>query len=131
MTEQSWHSIIVLAARFLMAAVFLVSGIEKALNFQRALNEFSSAKIPLRPVSVVFTIALHLVAPICLMAGWLVTEMAIALAVFTVTATVLVHHFWTMEGEQRLARTRIALANLGLVGGLLLLAVTGPGTLVL
>ena len=82
-------------------------------------------------LSVIFTIALHLVASICLIAGWLVTEMALALAIFTLVATVLVHDFWNMQGEERLARSRVALANLGLVGGLLLLAATGAGTLVL
>ena len=107
------------------------SGIEKSTNFQRTKEEFNRENIPLRPASAIFTIVLHLVAPTCLILGWLVTEMAIALAVFTLTSTLMVHHFWTMQGDERLARTRVALANLGLIGGLLLLAITGPGAFVL
>jgi len=131
MIAEPWFSVIALIARVLLATVFLFSGIEKSTHFQRTLQEFERESIPLRPASVVFTIALHIVAPICLIAGWLVTEMAIALAVFTLAATIAVHHFWTMSGDERLARTRIALSNLAVIGGLLLLAVSGPGELVI
>ena len=131
MTADPWHSSILLAVRILLSLVFLFSGIEKSTNFQRTKEEFNRENIPLRPASAIFTIVLHLVAPTCLILGWLVTEMAIALAVFTLTATLMVHHFWTMQGDERLARTRVTLANLGLIGGLLLLAITGPGAFVL
>lgn len=124
---EPWFSTLALIARILLATVFLFSGIEKATHYQRTLQEFERESIPLRPASVVFTIALHIIAPLCLIAGWFVSEMAIALAVFTVAATVLVHHFWTMQGDERLARTRIALSNLAVIGGLLLLAAAGPG----
>lgn len=131
MQDDPLFSITVLIARILMASAFLVSGIEKAIHFERARDEFAKDKVPLRPASIVFTIALHLIASLCLIAGWYVTEMAFALAVFTFAATIMVHHFWTMQGHERLIRSRVALANLGLVGGLLLLAVTGPGKLIL
>ena len=131
MIAEPWFSAVVLMARILLAAVFLFSGVEKATHYPRTVQEFERESIPLRPWSVVFTIALHLVAPFCLILGWLVTEMALALAVFTLAATIAVHHFWTMEGDERLARTRIALSNTAVIGGLLLLAVTGPGELVL
>ena len=131
MIAEPWHSAILLAVRILLSLVYLFSGIEKSTHFQRTKEEFNRENIPLRPASAIFTIVLHLVAPTCLILGWLVTEMAIALAVFTLTATLMVHHFWTMQGDERLARTRVALANLGLIGGLLLLAITGPGAFVL
>ncbi len=131
MIAEPWFSVVALIARILLATVFLFSGLEKGTHYQRTLQEFERESIPLRPASVILTIALHLVAPICLIVGWLVTEMAVALAVFTLAATIAVHHFWTMTGDERLARTRIALSNLAVIGGLLLLAVTGPGELVL
>jgi len=131
MLQEPWFSIVALVARVLMAIVFLVSGIEKASNFSRALDEYEKDKIPFRHASVIFTVVLHLVASLCLIAGWLVTEMATALALFTLVATFMVHDFWNMQGNERLGRSRIALANVSLAGGLLLLAVTGPGNLVL
>ena len=131
MIPEQWFPVFALIARVLMAIVFLVSGIEKSFNFSRALDEYTKDNIPMPRISVVFTITLHLIASVCLIAGWLVTEVALALALFTLIATVMVHDFWTMSGVERLQRSRVALANLGLVGGLLLLAVTGPGAIVL
>lgn len=124
-------SIAVLAARVLLAAPYLVSSVEKSLHFQAALEEFAEARVPALRLTAVATIALHFVASVCLIAGWFVTEMAIALAVFTLVATLRVHDFWNMEGTERLIRSRILLANFGLVGGLILLAAVGPGSRVL
>jgi uncharacterized membrane protein YphA (DoxX/SURF4 family) len=131
MIPEPWFSVTILIARVLMSSVYLVSGIEKSLNFSAALDEFAKAKVPALRLSLIGTITLHLVASLCLMAGWLVTEMATALALFTLAATVKVHDFWNMAGAERLERSRIALANFGLVGGLLLLAATGPGSITL
>lgn len=131
MIEEPLFSIATLVARILMAIVFLASGIEKSLSFSDALDEFAKARLPFLRLTVVTTIIFHLVASVCLIVGWFVLEMAAALAVFTFLATIRVHDFWNMQGEERLVRSRIALANLALVGGLLLLAVTGPGTLIL
>jgi len=125
MIPEEWFPAVTLAARVFMATVFFVSAVEKSLNFSRATNEFAKDNIPGGRLAVVFTIFLHLVASVCLVAGWYVTEMALSLALFTLIATALVHDFWNMSGDERLARSRIALANLGLIGGLLLLAVTG------
>jgi putative oxidoreductase len=76
------------------------------------------------------TIALHLLAPIALITGVFAREAALALAAFTVMATMKVHCFWGMSGSQKLAPSRIAMAHLAIVGGLILLAAVGPGSLV-
>jgi len=131
MIPEQWFPVIALTARVFMAIVFLVSGIDKTLNFSRALDEYTTDNIPLPQISVALTIVLHLIASVCLIAGWLVAEMALALALFTLIATAMVHNFWTMTGVERLQRSRVVLANLGLIGGLLLLAATGPGALTL
>ena len=131
MIEEPWFSLAVLVARVLMSIVYLVSGIDKGLNFSAALEEFEKAGVPAVRLTVVTTVLLHLVASLCLIAGWFVTEMATALALFTLAATIKVHDFWNMSGAEKIERSRIALANFGLVGGLLLLAATGSGSIVL
>lgn len=129
MIAEPGFSAAVLLARVMLSAVYLVSSIEKGINFSAALIEFERSGLPAPRMTLIATIFLHLVASVCLIAGWLVPEMTIALAVFTLLATIKVHNFWTMSGQQRLEQSRIALANLGLIGGLLLLAATGPGSI--
>ncbi|MDJ0924422.1 MAG: DoxX family protein [Acidimicrobiia bacterium] len=131
MIAEPGFSNVVLVARLLLAAPYLVSAIEKSLHFSAALEEFAKARVPAVRFTAIATIVLHLVASVCLIAGWFFSEMAVALALFTLVATVRVHDFWNMEGLQRLERSRVLLANLGLVGGLILLAAVGPGSKVL
>lgn len=131
MIEEPLLSIAALVARIFLSMVFLVSGIDKSINFSAAMEEFSAERVPLLPFSLIATIVLHLAGSVCLIAGWFVTESALLLALFTLAATIHVHDFWNMEGSERVERSRIALANLGLVGGLLLLAAVGPGTYIL
>lgn len=129
--EEPLLSAIILVARLSLALVFLVSGIHKGLNFAESAVEFRDARVPLIGFFLPFTIALHLLASLAIIAGVFVLEGALALALFTAVATIKVHCFWRMTGRERLERSRVAMANLAVIGGLLLLAASGPGRLVL
>ena len=129
--QEPVFSILVLMARSFLSAVFLVSGIHKALWYTKATEEFNRASVPLTQLALPATIALHVIASTCVLCGFFVTEAALSLAVFTVAATLWVFPFWKRSSAARLEQSRIALANLGLVGGLLLLVVTGSGDYVL
>jgi len=129
--DQQLAAWILLLARILLSSVFLVSGVHKALWYEKAVEEFRAAKAPLVKITLPATIALHVGGSICLIAGMYTTEVALSLALFTLLATERAHSFWRFEGAARLDRGRTALANLAVIGGLLILAVTGPGGLVL
>ena len=124
----SW---MLLVGRILLASVFLVSGIHKALRYNDAVTEFERDQVPLIPLTLPGTILLHLIASICIIVGYQTAIFALLLAVFTVVATLKVHAFWRLPEEQRLARSRVANANLCIIGGLLILAATGPGAVAL
>ncbi|MDH3350704.1 MAG: DoxX family protein [Gammaproteobacteria bacterium] len=120
----SWALLI---GRICLAMPFLVSGLHKGICYRKALEEFRVARVGFVEITLPATVALHLTASICLILGIFVAESALLLAVFTMVATIKVHHFWRMSGMQRLVISRVAMANLGVVGGLLIVAVTGPG----
>jgi putative oxidoreductase len=129
--EEPLASWILLVARVCLASVFLVSGVHKAVWYKQAVAEFKSAQAPLVSVTLPATIALHVAGSLSLILGVFTTEVAVVLAAFTLLATERAHGFWRYDGSVRLDRSRIAMANLGLTGGLLLLAVTGAGRLAL
>jgi putative oxidoreductase len=120
----SW---IILAARLCLAGVFLVSAIHKAAWYRTSLQEFGNARLRPEGLFVALTVTLHLFGSLALIGGVYVAEATFALAAFTVLATIRVHCFWRMEGRMRLERSRVAMGNLAIVGGLILLAVVGPG----
>ncbi len=128
--QEPVFSVVVLIARACLSAVFLVSGIHKALWYTKAIKEFKVAAIPLISVTLPLTIALHIIASLCIFSGVFVSEAALSLALFTLAVTLWVHRFWKHSGSLRLDLSRVALVNLGLVGGLLLLAASGPGQFV-
>ncbi|MEE8093275.1 MAG: DoxX family protein [Gammaproteobacteria bacterium] len=128
--EEPWFSWCFLVGRIFLALVFLVSGIHKGIWYQKALVEFQEARIPFVSVAVIGTVVLHILAPACLILGIFVRESALALAAFTALATFIVHDFWNLSGTDRLIKSRVAMAHLAAIGGLLLLAAAGPGRFV-
>ena len=120
--------IVLLVARIFLSVVFLVSGIHKSLYFKAAQQEFRAAKIPLPDVSLVIVIALHLIASISLIVGAYAEISAAGLDLFTLTVTLWVHDFWNHSAEQRMNTARDTMANLAIVGGLLMVAAVGPGS---
>jgi len=120
-----------LVGRISLALVYLVSAVHKGIHFDKALVEFREARVPFLRASVVGTVVLHAAASVAIMLGVLVRESALALALFTLLATYRVHDFWNRSGEDKLAQSRIALAHIAVIGGLVILAAVGPGELVL
>ncbi len=83
-TTAAW---ILLIARSLIALVFLVGGMHKAVWYQKAVAEFKSGGVPLISISLPGTILLHLGGGICLILGVFTELAALALAIHTVAAT--------------------------------------------
>lgn len=131
MLQEPWFSTLLLIGRICLSLVYLVSGIHKGIWFSKAVKEFQEANVPFLHFFLVGTIVLHLVAPVLLITGVFVSETAIVLAVFTIVATLKVHHFWNMSGNDALIQSRIAMTNLAVIGGLLVLAAVGPGRFVI
>jgi len=129
MADDTITPFLMLAARVCLASVFLVSGLHKAFWYQAAALEFQRARIPAISVSLPGTIALHLLGSIFLIIGYQSREAALVLAIFTAVATLKVHAYWRLPKDQQLGRSRIATANLAIIGGLLLLVAVGPGPL--
>jgi putative oxidoreductase len=121
--------LLMLAARVCLASVFLVSGLHKTIWYRKAALEFKRDRIPAISLILPGTIALQLLASICLIVGYQTREAALALAIFTAAATLKVHAYWRLPKDQQLGRSRITTANLAIIGGLLLLAAVGPGPL--
>jgi putative oxidoreductase len=131
MMDEPLFSWTVLVARVLVSTYFLVSAIHKGVWFSKAAQEFVDLRVPFARFTLVVTIALHLVASVCLIVGIYVEGSALSLAIFTLLATWWVHDFWNRTGREALVHSRIAQANIGVVGGLMLLAAVGPGRLAL
>lgn len=131
LVQEPWLSLMLLIGRVCLAMVFLVSGVHKGIYYSKAIDEFRQDRIPFIPVTLPGTIGLHLAASLGLITGLFVQECAIALALFTLIATFKVHGYWKFSGNERLNHSRIMLDHVGIIGGLIIVAVVGPGSFTL
>lgn len=117
----------VLLGRALIAALFLPAGIGKIAGFAGVTGLIASKGLPLSSLVAAATIALEIGASLALLAGFGTRLAALALAAFTVVAAVVFHDFWAAPAAQAMAQQQAFFKNVGIVGGLVILAALGPG----
>jgi putative oxidoreductase len=118
---------VLLVGRVLMALLFVIFGYMKLTNFGGTVGYFTKWGFPLPQVVAVIAIVAELGGGILLVVGWKARAVAWILAVYVVIAAAVAHRYWTYEAAQVFAQTSFFYKNLAITGGLLYLAVMGPG----
>jgi putative oxidoreductase len=118
---------VTLFGRIALSAIFIISGIRKIITFGVFVPVLANKGFPAAEIMAVLTIILELGCGILVLAGFKFRWGLIGLAFFTALASVLFHNFWSMEGAAQWAQAVNFLKNLGMIGGLALLYVMGPG----
>jgi len=116
-----------LFARIMMRLVFLLSGVDKALHWSAGVAEIKAAGLPLAPLMLLATVITQLGGGLSLALGLWTRLGTLALAGFTVIATVLFHDFWNATGEAWQHELTTFMEHVAMVGGFLAIMVTGPG----
>ncbi len=116
-----------LVGRLLLAALFLPAGISKIGGFAGTAGYIGSVGLPLPELGAAIAILVEIGGALALILGWGTRWAALALALFTVAASVLFHNFWAMPAEQVMMQQLMFFKNIAVVGGLLVLAAFGPG----
>jgi putative oxidoreductase len=118
-----------LLARIFLAALFLISGIGKVLNFAGTAGYLGKLGLPMPEVMAMAAIAVEIGGALLLIIGWKTRWVAWGMAIFTLITMLAGHAFWQFEGQQFNAQLTQFLKNLAIIGGFILLAVAGPGRL--
>ncbi|HEU5176769.1 MAG TPA: DoxX family protein [Burkholderiales bacterium] len=116
-----------LVGRILLALLFLIAGSRKLMAPAASAGYFAKLGFPMTDVLVWVVIAVEIGAAILLIVGWKTRWAALALALFTLIATFAAHRFWEFDAAQYANQMNHFLKNLAIVGGMLILAATGPG----
>ena len=118
-----------LVGRILVAVIFLTSGYGKIVGYAGTASYMASSGMPMVPLLLPLAIVAELVGAAMVIAGFQARSGALALAAFTVVATLVFHRFWTMTGMDAYLQQIQFMKNLGIIGGLLLIVAFGPGRL--
>ena len=123
------NAVVLLASRILLAAVFVVFGIRKAMAVAGTTKYFAALGLPMPDVLVWLVILVEIGGGLLLILGWKTRLVAWIVAAFVVCATFAAHRFWEFDGAQYVPQLTSFMKNLAIVGGLLMVAACGPGRL--
>lgn len=119
----------VVIARVLLALMFLLAGISKFGDLQGTAGYIASGGLPMPQVLAFATAALEVVAALMLIVGWQARWAALALAAFTLMASVFFHNFWAVPADQQYMQQLMFMKNSAVIGGLLMVFAFGAGSL--
>ena len=118
---------VLLAVRFLLAPLYIYSGIGKILAFGVTASRLPGGEAGLGSLLAAGAIVLELGCSTALILGIWSRWASLLLIAFTIAATLMFHNFWASPAPQVQMQTINFLKNLGLIGAFAMLAVFGPG----
>lgn len=116
-----------LAGRLLLAGFFLPAGVAKIAGFSGMVGYANSVGLPLPQLGIAAAIGFEVLGGLALLLGLGTRWAALALAVFTLTASFFFHAYWAAPADAQMVQQLLFNKNLAVVGGLLVLAAFGPG----
>jgi putative oxidoreductase len=118
-----------LVGRCLIAALFVLSGLNKLQNWDSTTLYMAEHGISMIQPLLALSIVIELGAGVGLVIGFRTRLMALILFAFTLAVSFQLHDFWTM-GDTDAARLETALfaKNMAIAGGLLILVGLGAGS---
>jgi putative oxidoreductase len=117
----------ILIARLLLMILFVLFGWSKLTGFSGAVAIMVAEGTPVPTVAAIIAVVMEFFVGIAIVLGFYTRPLAFLLALYTLAAAVIGHHYWTMLDGQRIANMIDFYKNISIMGGLLLLCVTGPG----
>lgn len=118
---------VILAARLFLAALFLIFGYRKLTDFSGTVSQMVHDGVATPVLAAVVATFMELPVTFAVAVGVLTRPAAALMALYTFGTSMIEHRYWTVKGAAHLETMENFYKNLGIIGGFLLLAVTGAG----
>ncbi len=116
-----------MVGRFLIALIFLLSGLGKIGGFAQTAGFMASKGLPMAEVLLVLSIVIEIGAALMLIVGWQARLGAAALFLWMIPVTLVFHNFWAAPADQQQIEMVNFLKNLSITGALLYIMAYGSG----
>lgn len=117
----------VLVARIMLAWLFVMFGWPKLTGFNDTVLLMQHVGAPLPMLAAVISVFMELFAGLLILIGLFTRPLALLFVVYTLGTALLGHHYWTMTGAAQHINEINFFKNISIMGGFLLLYVTGAG----
>ena len=118
---------VLLIARIFLMLLFVIFGYQKLIHFGGTVDYMKALGTPLPTVGALIAVVLEFFAGLAIMLGFFTRPIAIIMAIYTLATAIIGHPFWSISGAAQMAAEINFYKNISIIGGLLLLSVTGAG----
>jgi len=118
---------ILLLGRLALGAIFVKSGLQKLLALSAFAASLAQRGVPASTTWAVIGATVEFVGGILIITGLRTREASLLMILFVIVATGISHRFWEYAEAARRTQESQFFKNLSIIGGFLLLFVTGGG----
>lgn len=118
---------LILAARLLLATLFLIFGWRKLRDYSGTVSQIVQLGAPVPGLAAAIAIFMELPVAFAVAVGAFTRPAALLMILYTVGTALVGHRYWTMSGAAKVDGMDAFFKNLSIIGGFLLLYVAGPG----
>lgn len=121
-----FDNLLILVARIFIGALFLWAGAAKVVHWKGSTEYMQFKKMPtsLLPAAIL----MQIIGGLSVLLGFEARIGALLLIVFVIPAAIKMHDFWNLQGPDRTTQKTMFMKDVAVLGGLLLLLVTGAGS---
>jgi putative oxidoreductase len=118
---------LILAARLFLATLFLIFGWRKLRDYSGTVNQIVELGAPMPVLAAAIAIFMELPVALAVAIGAFTRTSALLLVLYTLGTALVAHRYWTLTGPDAVDSMDSFYKNLSIMGGFLLLYVTGAG----
>ena len=118
---------LILAARLFLATLFLIFGWRKLRDYSGTVNQMVQDGVPMPVLAAAVAIFMELPVAFAVAVGAFTRASAVLLVLYTLGTSLVEHRYWTVKGADYVDSMEGFYKNLSIMGGLLLLYITGAG----
>jgi putative oxidoreductase len=118
---------LILAARLLLATLFLIFGWRKLRDYTGTVNQMGQLGLPAPMLAAAIATFMELPVAFAVAVGAFTRPAALSLVFYTLATALIAHRYWTVTGADRVDSMDSFYKNVSIMGGYLLLYVTGAG----
>ena len=121
------EDVILLLGRLALGAIFVKSGLQKLMALSAFAASLASRGVPQSSTWAVIGATVEVVGGVLIVTGFKTRYASLLMILFVIVATGISHRFWEFADAARRLQESQFFKNLSIIGGFLLLFVTGSG----
>jgi putative oxidoreductase len=118
---------VILAARVFLATLFLIFGWRKLRDYSGTVSQMVRDGVPTPVLATVVAMFMELPVAFAVAVGAFTRPSAVLMVFYTLGTSLIEHRYWTMTGAKQFESMEAFYKNLSIMGGFLLLSITGAG----